>query len=126
MLNILKKATIRIILQKNPSSRTEREIERLIELLQSFEFFSQNKKLSYIEYRDLAQLLTYKEFKKDTFIYEQGQEVENFYVVLNGSVNQVEKNPKIDSWEWGMSVYRALLDWKVKEFDPKAKKHLML
>lgn len=126
MLKILKQATIRIILQKDPTERSEREIERVIELLQGFEFFSKNKKLSYSEYRELALLMTYKEFSRDSFIYEQGQDAESFYVVLNGSVSEVEKNPKIESWDWAMSAYRALLDWKAKEFDPKAEQKLML
>ena len=58
-LDILKQATIRIILQKDPRQRTETEIDRVIKLLQSFEFFKNNKKLSYCDYRDLAQMMTY-------------------------------------------------------------------
>lgn len=62
-LNILKQATIRIILQKDPMMRTEIEIDRVIKLLQSFDFFKNNKKLSYCDYRDLAQMMTYEEFE---------------------------------------------------------------
>ena len=58
-LNILKQATIRIILQKAPTKRTEVEIDRVIKLLQSFDFFKNNKKLTYSNYRDLAQMMTY-------------------------------------------------------------------
>ena len=62
LLTILKNATIRIILQKNPNKRTEVEIDRVIKLLKSFTFFKENKTLTYSNYRDLAQMMTYKEF----------------------------------------------------------------
>lgn len=71
-LNILKQATIRIILQKDPNQRTETEIDRVIKLLQSFDFFKNNQKLTYCDYRDLAQMMTYEEFEKESCIYDIG------------------------------------------------------
>lgn len=83
-LDILKKATIRIILQKESVKRTEEEIDRIIKLLKGFEFFQSNKKLSYCDYRDLAQMMTYKEYEPDSIIYDFDQSADNFFVVLNG------------------------------------------
>lgn len=54
MLNILKQATIRIILQKNPADRREDEIDRIIAMLKSIPYFKDDKNLSYPDYRDLA------------------------------------------------------------------------
>ena len=121
-LSILKKATIRIILQKDPTIRSEIEIDRVINLLKSFEFFQNNKKLSYVDYRDLAQMMTYQEFDPGSTIYDFSEVADKFYVLLNGQVIEEIKNPNIDQWEWANSVFLALQDWKQSTFDPCAKK----
>ena len=41
-------------------------------LLKSFEFFKSNKKLSYCDYRDLAQMMTYMEYEAGTYVYDIG------------------------------------------------------
>ena len=71
-LNMLKQATIMIILQKDQIDRTEKEYDRVIALLKSIEFFQKNKQLSYSDYRELAQRITYVEFEKDKSIYKFG------------------------------------------------------
>lgn len=98
----------------------------MIALLKSFEFFRNNRQLSYGDYRELAQLMTFKMFQKDSPVYMKGEIADNFYVVLNGSVSEQIKNPIIDDWEWALSVYMVLQEWKTKEFDPKAKKASMI
>lgn len=73
-------------MQKEPSSRSEKEYDRVIALLQGIDFFKQNKQLSYSDYRELAQLMTYVEFDRDQFVYKSGDTPENFYVILNGQI----------------------------------------
>ncbi len=46
--------------------------------------------------RDLAQLLTFREYKAGEEIYKFGDEAENFFIVLNGVVKMTVKNPVID------------------------------
>ena len=91
----------------------------MIALLKDIDFFNNNKQLTYSDYRELAQLMTYVEFEQDQFIYKSGDTAENFYVILNGQVDQKMKNPVIDQWDWAYSIYEALLDWKKNEFDEK-------
>lgn len=86
MLLILKQATVRIILQKKPPLRTEKEIDYLIKYLQDIDFFKSNKDLSYGDFRDLTMMLHYREYDADTIIYSKGDVPDNFYIVLNGSV----------------------------------------
>ena len=62
---------------------------------------------------------------KDTVIYSEGDIADNFYVVLNGSVSQLVRNPIIDEWDWAMSIYKALVQWKRKDFDVKAHKAML-
>lgn len=83
-LDILKKATIRIILQKEPFERRDDEIDRVIALLKTFEFLNKNKKLSYVYYRELAISMTYKEIQKGDFVYQIDHEADKVFVVLNG------------------------------------------
>lgn len=68
----------------------------MIALLKDIDFFNNNKQLTYSDYRELAQLMTYVEFEQDQFIYKSGDTAENFYVILNGQVDQKMKNPVID------------------------------
>lgn len=69
-------------------------------------------------------MMTYVEFQNRDLIYQVGDNATNFYVILNGSVAQSIKNPLIDQWEWAYSNYEALLEWKEKEFDPRAREIL--
>ena len=68
----------------------------------------------------MAQLIPYKEVRKNSIIYEVNDEANHFYVILNGSVSRKIRNPDIDEWDWAMSVFKALEEWKKKEFDVKA------
>ena len=118
-LLILKTATIRIILQKNPADRSEKDIDRLIHFLKEIDYFKNNKELTYGDYRELSQLFTYREYDTNCVIYSKGDIPRHFFILLNGRVSQIEKNEIIDEWDWAMSVYKGLLEWKLQEFDPK-------
>ena len=83
-MDILVKATIRIILQKKPALRREDEIDRVIVFLKSLEFLSSNH-LTYADYRDLANSMKYQEFKKDEYVYRYGQQANHVFVVLKGA-----------------------------------------
>lgn len=111
-------------MQKNPNHRSEVEVDRVIKLLKSFPFFKNNENLSYCDYRDLAQLMTYKEFSAGSTIYTFQDHADNFYVLLNGYVSEEIKNPYIDEWDWANNVYKTLLEWKEKTFDPFVRKSL--
>lgn len=95
-LNILKQATIRIILQKSPDKRQEKEIDHVVKMLKTVNFLKKNSSLTYSDYRELAQLVTYEEYKKGEFIYEYGDEAQCFFFVLNGSVAEQIHNTDID------------------------------
>ena len=111
-------------MQKPPTKRSEIEIDRIINLLKGFKFFQNNKKLSYCDYRDLAQMMTYKEYDKDAHIYDFDQVADSFYVVLNGQACELIQNPNIDNWQWANEVFTVLNDWKENVFDPYAQKQL--
>lgn len=76
---------MRIILKKEPASRRDDEIDRVIDLLKSFEFLNHNQ-LTYVHYRDLAISMRYKEFGKDEQVYRLGEEAKHVFVVMHGKV----------------------------------------
>lgn len=116
---------IKAILSKDPGKRTEGDIEVIVNLIKGIDFFRTQKMLSYSELRDLAQSLTFEEVPKDTSLILCGEKVTNqdkFYVILQGTVSVLIRNEIVDQWDWAMSAYNALKDWKEKEFDKKVAK----
>ena len=69
--NRLKLAQIQIILRKIPNLRSEIEIDQLIDKLKTFKSL-QNKNLQYSDYRQLSQVMTYREVDDESIIYETG------------------------------------------------------
>ena len=53
-----------------------------------------------------------------------GDNADCFFVILSGSVTVQIRNELIDSWDWAMSVYKALKEWKAKEFDKKVERQM--
>lgn len=102
--------------------RRDDEIDRVIQLLKSLDFLKQNKGLSYVHYRDLAISMSYQEYEKDQCVYMIGQEADSVFVVLNGEVQEQQKNSKIKNWEWAYSLFRVLQEWKANEWDPRAQR----
>ena len=88
---VLKQAEVKLILKKSPRLRAEPEIDKLVKFLDGYDYLKK-KNLTYSEMRELAQLVTFNEYQKDEEVYKFGDEPQNFYIVLNGSVSLQEKN----------------------------------
>ena len=56
--------------------------------------------------------MAYMEVKKDEDIIKYGQTNDSFFIILEGSVEVHTPNPSIEKWDWAMSVYNGLLEWK--------------
>ena len=68
--NLLKQATVAIILKKQPLDRTESEIDELIQFLKNLKFITDRKELKYSALRELATGMTYKQYKNEEIIYQ--------------------------------------------------------
>lgn len=124
-----KLARAKNILTKDVGKRTEADIDFIVNLIQQIDFFREQKQLNYGELRDLASSFTYEKAASDKEIISCGHPVTNndkFYIILDGTVSVQKRNPLIDDWDWAMSVYNALLDWKEKEFDKRIAKAMNL
>lgn len=113
---VLVQSEVKLILKKQPRYRTEEEIDKLVKFLEGYDYLKREKSLNYSEMRELAQLLTFKEAQTNEEIYKFGDEPQNFYIVLRGTVSLKEKNDVIEHWDWAYSVYEALQKWKREEF----------
>lgn len=121
ILNHLKNLTIRIILKKEPEIREPKEIERVANYLKSIKDFEPYRLyLTDADFKQLASKVTFKEFKNDDLIYKIGESADSFNIMLEGSAVEEIKNQSIEQWEWAMSVYNALLQWKSSVFDELA------
>lgn len=96
LLTHLRQVTIRLILQKEMSDRTEQEIDRLICFLKSVDFFRNQANIGYVAYRELAQCLTYREYQKGQIVYMVKEEAKEFFLILTGTVEEVQKNEAIN------------------------------
>ena len=56
--------------------------------------------------------MVYMEVDKDDEIIKYGDTNEIFFIILEGSVGIQAPNPSIEKWDWAMSVYHGLLEWK--------------
>lgn len=52
---VLVQAEVKLILKRQPYQRTEIQIDRLVKFLKTYTFLTDKKKLSYSDFRDLAQ-----------------------------------------------------------------------
>lgn len=104
-------------------------METIIDLLRSIDFFNNNSSLTYGEMRDLAQSFTYETVESDAEIFQFGQPIDSqdkFYVILSGQVSVIIQNALIEKWDWAMSVYELLKNWKEKEFDVRVQKAMKI
>ena len=72
-------------LQQDPKSRTDADILTLVSKLQESRFFKDMNYKNDILFR-LAQSAGYKFHQKMDFIFEQDDEADNFYLILQGEV----------------------------------------
>lgn len=84
---ILQQAEIKLILKRPSNHRTESDIDKVISFLQGYHFLANQKKLSYSDFRELAQSLTFKEFQPGEDVYKYGDVPEHFFIVLTGSAS---------------------------------------
>lgn len=76
------------------------------------------------DYRELTKYLTYKQFEAKRKIYEYNDIADHFYIIVKGRVSSQIRNSKINNWDWAMTKYKGLLDWKTNEFDPIVQKEM--
>lgn len=67
--------------------------------------------------RDVAQMVTFQEVKKNETIYSDGQQVDKFYIVIDGGVNIQERNDKIPDFDWALNIFKTLSTWKENVFE---------
>lgn len=70
--------------------------------------------------------MTYQEYQKDSCVYMIGQEIDSVFIVLKGRLQEQLKNPEINNWDYAISVFRVLQEWKANQWDPKAQKAFLL
>lgn len=92
--------------------------------MQNVEFFKSKKQLNHIEYRDLSLALTYETHEPGSEIASYGSRPDKFYIILSGVVSVLVRNEIIDHWDWAMSIYNALKDWKEREFDKRVQREM--
>lgn len=77
--------------------------------------------LSDKDYKELAHSLTFKEFLPNEEVYKFHDKPDEFFIIINGKLSKYVRNSDIANWDWAMSIYKSLLEWKSKEFDKKVK-----
>ena len=121
----LKNLTIRIILQKTPKDRSKKDAERLVRYLKGLSEIEAYKEfLTESDFKQLASKITYRQMNKDDFVYKIGESADEFFILLEGVASEEIKNESIEQWDWAMSVFNALLQWKSSVFDELAQKSL--
>ena len=68
--------------------------------------------------------MNYLELDAGETIMDVGDQADNFYIILNGTVSVQIRNEIIDNWEWAHCVYTALKKWKREDFDKKLEKKI--
>ena len=77
------------------------------------------------DYRELAECFQVKTVDAGTTIMNYGDRVDNFYMLLKGTVKSEICNETITDWNLWAGLKNALDDWKNVEFDTMMK-HWML
>lgn len=103
--NILMQITYKRIINKRANKRTDLETLKLTTLLRKQTAFKNMPLLNESDYRTLAKGLTYVELDKGENIYEYGDPVENFYIVLRGNVGIFDQNQQIPLWNQAYNKY---------------------
>lgn len=120
---------MKCILTKEVNKRTESDFDFIVEFMKEINFFKNDKKLTYGEFRDIAASFEYERAAKGSELITYGTTVTNsdkFYIILSGAVKVMCRNPLISEWDWARNVYKALCEWKDKEFDKRVNKAMDL
>ena len=94
--------------------------------LASHKILKHQAELSEEDLQELTQALSYRDVEADTEIYRYGDEPRYFFMVVKGQVSRQVRNPGIPDWDWAMSIYQGLLEWKEREFDYKVQQKMLL
>lgn len=95
-------------------------------MLQKIKFFKNHEKLTPVDLKEIAIVITYQEFEPGSTVMQVGEVADSFYVILDGTVSVQIRNEIIENWDWAHSAYKALQSWKTEAFDKKVEKHMAM
>lgn len=67
----------------------------------------------------LASGMEFKTFEQNQRILNYGDTAQYFFIPLCGNMTQYLRNNAIEKWDWALTIYNSLKEWKAKEFDRK-------
>lgn len=67
-----------------------------------------------------------RELEAGQVIYDIGDELSAWCLVLIGGASVTVKNPLIEDWQWARSIFEGLEQWKTKVFDKKVNKEMQI
>lgn len=108
------------ILKKQFNKRSEKELQRLIDLFKKEPFFKE-KKLQDEDLREIAMKLKFQKCHGMTNVFNYGEAGDKFYIILRGVLSIITPNSTIKDRAVKFKDYQMLLEWKENEFDKKAK-----
>ena len=82
--------------------------------------------LDFKDYEVLSNQLYYKEYQEDDTVFDIGSDVNQFHMLLSGSILVKRRNPHIKNWDRMKAIEQSLLEWKVKIFDKKVEKAMQI
>ena len=77
--------------------------------------------MKYEDFKDLVQNFQFKSYEAGQDVFEIDTQGETFFIILQGLVSVMVRNPAIKEWNNEYKYYKELVEWKTK-FDIKAKK----
>lgn len=93
--------------------------------MKNITFFREKKEIKEADYKDLVQGFTLMKQKAKTVLFNYGDEGDQFFVIVKGSVKVHVRNQTLKNWKQQRVVYQRLLDWK-KELDKKYEAKLLM
>lgn len=118
-LDILKQLTIKKIIGRKISRRTDWETQQLISLIRGQDVFRKQRLLKENDMRQIAKSLTYLELNEGDHVWRYGDPAEYYYIVLRGKVSVEQPNEKVKEWSWVKEVHEQLLRWIDRDIDTK-------
>ena len=79
-------AKIKTILKKHPTKREKKDVDFLDEIMQHIDTFAKVKKNHSGKYKLLLKSLSFRKVSKGQFLFKYGDDGNQFYVILKGSI----------------------------------------